>query len=86
MNLITLLGLLAACGTTVSFIPQAIETIKTKNVSGISLSMYTLFTIGTLLWLIFGLLTSNLPVSVANAITLVFATIILVYKIKYRKK
>ena len=86
MNLITLLGMAAACGTTASFVPQAIETIKTKNVSGISLSMYALFTFGTLLWLVFGLLTGNLPVSIANSITLVFAMIILVYKIRYREK
>jgi len=75
---------MAAFGTTVSFLPQALKTIRTKNTSGISLSMYALFTAGTLFWLIYGLMSGSLPVTIANAITLVFASIILVYKIRYK--
>jgi MtN3 and saliva related transmembrane protein len=78
------IGYLAAFGTTVSFLPQAIKTIQTKDTSGISLYMYALFTLGTLLWLIYGITSGSLPVAVANAITLVFASIILVYKIRYK--
>ena len=63
MNPVTLLGL--------AFLPQAIKTIRTRDTSGISLSMYALFT-------------SNIPVTAANLITLIFALIILVYKIRYR--
>ena len=84
MDIITLIGLSAAFGTTVSFLPQAIKTIQTKNTSGISLSMYALFTMGTLLWLIYGLMSHSLPVTIANAITFIFASIILVYKLKYK--
>ena len=83
MDWITMIGFAAAICTTASFMPQAIKTIRTKDTSGISLSMYWLFTIGTLLWLSFGLLTGNLPVSIANAVTLIFASIILFYKMKY---
>jgi MtN3 and saliva related transmembrane protein len=84
MDIITLIGLSAAFGTTVSFLPQAIKTIQTKDTSGISLSMYALFTMGTLLWLIYGLMSHSLPVTIANAITFIFASIILVYKLKYK--
>ncbi len=84
MDNITIVGLAAAVCTTTSFLPQALQTIKTKNTKGISLSMYSLFTLGTLLWLIFGLLSSNLPVTIANGITLILAIIILGYKIKYK--
>jgi len=84
MNLVTIIGLLAAFGTTVSFLPQAVKTIQTKDTSGISLPMYILFTAGTLLWLIYGLMSGSLPVTIANAITLIFAAIILVYKIRYK--
>jgi len=84
VTLTTVIGLMAAFGTTVSFLPQALKTIRTKNTSGISLSMYALFTAGTLFWLIYGLMSGSLPVTVANAITLVFASIILVYKIRYK--
>jgi MtN3 and saliva related transmembrane protein len=84
MDIVNIIGLSAAFGTTVSFLPQAIKTIQTKDTSGISLYMYTLFTTGTLLWLIYGLLSHSLPVTIANAITFVFASIILVYKLRYK--
>ncbi len=84
MELITILGLSAAFCTTASFLPQAIKTIQTKETSGISLSMYALFALGTLLWLSYGMLTDNLPVSIANGITFLFAVIILGYKIRYK--
>lgn len=84
MNFITILGLLAATCTTVSFIPQAIKTIQTKNTSGISLGMYALFATGTLFWLLYGIGNRDLPIIIANGITLVFATIILVYKIRFK--
>ena len=84
MNFITILGLLAATCTTASFIPQAIKTIQTKDTSGISLGMYSLFAFGTLTWLVYGIFSSNIPVSLANSITLVFSLIILFYKVKYK--
>jgi len=84
MTLTTIIGLVAAFCTTASFLPQAIQTIRTKNTSGISLSMYSLFAVGTLFWLIYGIADSNSPVIIANGITLVFAVIILIYKIIYK--
>jgi len=84
VSLITLIGLLAAACTTFSFLPQAIKTIRTKDTQSISLSMYALFTLGTLFWLIYGVFTSNLPVYLANGITLIFALIILGYKVRYK--
>jgi MtN3 and saliva related transmembrane protein len=79
-----IIGYMAAFGTTVSFLPQAIKTIQTKDTSGISLYMYMLFTAGTFLWLIYGLMSHSLPVAVANVITFIFASIILIYKLKYK--
>jgi len=84
MQLNTIIGLVAAICTTTSFLPQALKTIQTKDTSGISLSMYALFTFGTLLWLLFGFFTSNIPVTAANFVTLIFASIILFYKLKYK--
>jgi MtN3 and saliva related transmembrane protein len=79
-----IIGYMAAFGTTVSFLPQAIKTIQTKDTSGISLYMYMLFTAGTFLWLIYGLMSHSLPVAIANVITFIFASIILIYKLKYK--
>jgi MtN3 and saliva related transmembrane protein len=84
MNFSTIIGLFAAACTTISFVPQAIHTIKTKDTSGISMGMYALFSFGTLLWLIYGIADGNLPIMVANSITLIFACIILLYKFRYK--
>jgi MtN3 and saliva related transmembrane protein len=84
MTYIDIIGFTAAFGTTISFLPQAIKTIKTKDTSGISLSMYSIFTAGTFFWLLYGILSPSLPVAVANAVTMLFASIILIYKIRYK--
>lgn len=84
MDWITIMGFAAAFCTTASFLPQAVKTIKTKDTSGISLYMYILFTTGTVLWMLFGIFSHNMPVTVANVITTFFAAVILYYKIKFR--
>ncbi len=84
MSLIDIVGFLAAFSTTISFLPQAIKTIRSKDTSGISLSMYCVFAMGTLLWLIYGIMYPSFPVALANAVTFVLAVIILFYKIKYK--
>ncbi len=84
MNIITLVGLAAASCTTISFIPQAIKTIRSRDTTGISLGMYLLFAIGTLLWLLYGIGSNDIPIIIANSVTLVFASVILVYKFKYK--
>ena len=74
---ITALGYGAASLTTLSFIPQAIKTLRSGDTSAISLRMYVLFTNGIALWGLYGLLTGDGPLIVANAITLVSAGLIL---------
>ncbi|MEY4297252.1 MAG: hypothetical protein RLZZ423_431 [Cyanobacteriota bacterium] len=74
---VTLLGYAAASLTTLSFIPQALKTLRSGDTSAISLRMYVLFTSGIALWGVYGLLTGDGPLIVANAITLVSAGLIL---------
>ena len=83
MDLITILGLVAATLTTVSFLPQAVQTWKTKKTKDISLPMYATFTLGVFLWLIYGLLLKSLPIIAANVVTLILASCILILKIKH---
>lgn len=75
------LGYAAATLTTASFVPQAWLTFRTRDVSGISLGMYSAFTLGIVLWLLYGITLGAWPVIVANVITLVLASAILVMKI-----
>lgn len=77
------IGYAAAALTTASFLPQAWLTFKTRDVSGISLGMYSAFTLGILLWLIYGLFLEAWPVVAANAITLVLALSILMMKLRF---
>ena len=84
MNWIEVLGYFAAFCTTISFLPQTIKTIKTKDTSGLSLSMYSLFVIGVGAWFIYGFVISNYPLMIANGITLLLSGIILMMKLKYK--
>lgn len=77
-------GPIAAFLTTVSFVPQAIQVIRTKDTSGISLGMYSMFVVGVFLWCIHGINMNDISIIVANAITFVLSSIILFYKIKYK--
>ena len=79
-----LIGYLAASLTTASFVPQAWLTFKTRDVRGISLGMYSVFTAGVALWLLYGLSLGAWPIVVANAITLALAASILGMKLRYR--
>ncbi|MGA8515570.1 MAG: SemiSWEET transporter [Burkholderiaceae bacterium] len=86
MPLTELIGYLAACLTTASFVPQAWKTFQSKDVRGISLGMYSLFTVGVALWLVYGLSLSAWPIVLANSITLALASAILVMKLRYHPK
>jgi MtN3 and saliva related transmembrane protein len=77
----TVVSYVAAFLTTVSFLPQAIKTVKTRDTSSISLWMYSLFTVGVICWMIYGIATLQWSIIVSNAITAVFAVIILGFKI-----
>ncbi|GAL30430.1 hypothetical protein JCM19239_6911 [Vibrio variabilis] len=80
---ITTLGYIAALCTTCSFVPQVLHILKTRDTQSISLAMYSIFVTGVALWLIYGLLVIDLPIIIANAITLILASIILILKIKH---
>jgi MtN3 and saliva related transmembrane protein len=75
------LGYLAASLTTLSFVPQAWHTFRTRDVAGISLGMYSAFTAGVALWLLYGVALGAWPVIVANFVTLALAAAILAMKI-----
>ncbi len=81
MPLAEWVGFAAAVLTTASFVPQAWLTFRSGDVSGISLGMYSTFTIGVALWLLYGILAGAWPVIAANAITLALAASILTMKL-----
>ena len=83
MQLIDVIGFIAAVLTTASLVPQAWHTFRTRDVSGISLGMYSAFTAGVACWLVYGLLLGAWPVVIANLVTLSLAATILVMKLRF---
>ncbi len=73
-------GFVGAFLTTLSFVPQAWLVLRTGKTEGISLAMYSLFTIGVAAWLVYGVIEEAPPIIAANAITLTLATLILFLK------
>ncbi|NRF66703.1 SemiSWEET transporter [Aquincola sp. S2] len=80
------LGYLAAIFTTTAFVPQVLHTLRTRDVSGISFGMYSIFCTGIALWLAYGLLIGARPVVVANIVTLALAAWILVLKVVLERR
>ncbi|NNU44922.1 SemiSWEET transporter [Ramlibacter montanisoli] len=78
-----LVGYGAAILTTLSFVPQAWLTFRTRDVRGISLGMYSVFTVGVALWLLYGWMMGAWPIVIANAVTLALASVILTMKVRY---
>lgn len=78
-----LIGYAAAALTTIAFVPQVLKILKHKRADDISAGMYATFVIGVSLWLIYGFLKDDLPMILANAITLLLACSVIIMKIKY---
>jgi MtN3 and saliva related transmembrane protein len=83
MNYILLIGISAAFLTTFAFLPQVIKAHQSKHTKDLSLLMYTVLSLGLILWLIYGILLNSLPIILANSITLLLCLYLLLMKIKY---
>lgn len=81
--MIEAIGLIAAFCTTVSFLPQAMHTFKTRRTKDISLPMYMTLTFGVAMWFTYGLFLHSMPIILANGVTFIFASCILALKIKH---
>ena len=82
-DLNSIVGFMAAILTTFAFVPQVVKVWRTRSTSGISLGMYSLFTLGVSLWLVYGILIHAWPVILANSVTLVLAGSVLVMKLRF---
>ena len=78
------IGLVAGVMTTAAFLHQVIKVWASRSTSDISLTMFLVLTSGILLWLVYGIFIKDIPLVLANSITLVFATAILIAKLKFK--
>lgn len=83
MTSTTLIGLAAATCTTIAFVPQALKAWRTRSTKDVSLSMFVLMVSGILLWLIYGAMLGDLPLVLANGVTLGLAVAILACKLRF---
>jgi len=83
-NFTTVLGLFAGTLTTISFLPQLVKAWKSRSTHDISSGMLALFSVGLVLWIVYGVIVTDVPVIAANAVTLVFVGLILALKLRYR--
>ena len=76
-----ILGYVAATSTTIAFVPRMISIFKTKATKSITLGMYLIFVFGVVCWLAYGIYKVDWPIIVANAVSVVLSSIILIFKI-----
>lgn len=86
MNLINILGFMAAGFTTIAYLPQVVKTYKSRSASDLSLGTFSMLTTGLLLWLIYGWLSHNQPIIFANLMTLMLAASLLYMKFKFKTR
>ena len=80
------IGLAAGLLTTTAFIPQVWKIYRTKSGKDISARMFSLFSAGIVLWLVYGVLLQSVPLILTNALTLVLSLTIIGLKLRYRER
>ncbi|GIZ09885.1 SemiSWEET family sugar transporter [Flavobacterium sp. UMI-01] len=86
MNIIDILGFIAGVCVTISVVPQIVKVWKTKKVKDISLLTFSILTFGIALWVVYGILKSDLPIIITNAISLFLNSIMIYFIIYYEKE
>ena len=88
LSVFEICGYIAGICTAICFLPQTIQTIKTQNVTGLSLASYIIYAMGMLNWIIYGAYLNSVQMIVFNAPALLFSLIIvceIVYDRYYKK-
>lgn len=82
MDLVTATGALAAFCTTVSYFPQLRKCWQTGHTGDLSLTMFSVLGVGVALWIIYGLMKSDMIIIGANAVSLALLLGILYFKLR----
>ena len=79
---IEVIGYIAGILTTVAFVPQVVQTWRSRSAGDLSLAMLAAFTVGILLWLIYGVAVASWPLVLSNAVTLLLTGLLLLLKLR----
>ena len=82
----TTIGLVAGTLTSIAAIPQVLKTLKSRHVRDISIWQPLLLAFGVALWMIYGILISDLPLIVANITPLICNAVLTVMKVRYGRE
>ena len=77
------IGLIGAALTTFSFLPQVAKAIRTKHTKDLSMPMLVMLIFGIAFWVTYGILIKDIPLIVANSISLVLMTTLFFIKRKF---
>jgi MtN3 and saliva related transmembrane protein len=80
------IGIIAGIFTASSLLPQVIKTLKEKKAEEVSIVMLLVLQAGIILWIIYGVMRSDMPIIITNAFSLLINIVMVVLRIKYRKK
>ena len=79
------LGMIAGTLTTIAFVPQVLKIYQTKSAKDVSYLMFSIFSTGIVLWLIYGVLIRSAPIIASNVVTLTLSLIIILLKVRYHR-
>jgi MtN3 and saliva related transmembrane protein len=69
--------------TTAANVPQILKTYKTKSAEGLSFRMILTLAAGLLLWVVYGVTASSLPIIASNSVALLLILALLAMKLKF---
>jgi len=84
MDWVIILGYVAGALTTLATIPQVIKTVRSRKTEDVSLGMYSMVSLGVLLWIIYAFIIMSYPLILTNIITFILVFTMLIFKLKYR--
>lgn len=76
MDWSSIVGTAAAVCMILGYMPQAITTIRTRDTDGIAIPTFLMMGLGSLFFVIQGILLSNWPLAITNIITFVCSAIV----------
>ncbi len=68
-----IVGMIAGALSCTTFLPQVIKTWKSKSTKDVSLNMFLIASIGTTLWLVYGILIHSISIIGTNIVVLIFS-------------
>lgn len=83
MNTTTTIGFVAGILTTAGNVPQVIKTYRDKSADGLSLKMLVTLAIGLAMWIVYGLMSNSLPVTLTNAAGVLLIIALITMKFRF---